>query len=71
MAKEELIIDVYTDESNGDQIFFLTPQKTPAKILMPECCSDSGIFTDPDDLEEFLAEHAEEIVIVKDYRDGI
>ena len=71
MAKEELIIDVYTDEASGEQIFFLTPQATPTKVIMPECCSDSGIFTDLDDLEEFLAEHAEEIVIVKDYRDGL
>ena len=68
MTKERLIIDVFTDEARGDQIYFLTPEKTPAKVTLPDVCDDSGIFTDEDDLNAFLEEHAGEFELVKDYR---
>jgi len=68
MAKEKLIIDVYTDEARGDQIFFLTPAEGGAKVTLPDVCTDSGIFTDEDDLNAFIEEHGHEFELVKDYR---
>jgi len=71
MAKEKVKIDIFTDEASGDQIFFLVPAATPAKVIMPDCCTDSGIFTDEDDLNAFLEEHAGQMEIVEDFRGEI
>ena len=69
MAKEKLIIDVYQTE-DGEQLFLLTPAKSVPKILMPNCCIDSGFFKSEGELNDHLEEHKDEIDLVKDYRDG-
>ena len=70
MAKQRIIVDVYIDEESVHQIFMLSATEKPTRHCMPNCCSTSGIFTDNDDLDEFLAEHADEIEITDDYRAG-
>jgi len=67
-TKEEVFVDVYQTE-DGYEIYFLGSVKFQKQKYMADVCQDSGFFYYADDLDTFLEEHADEIVVVTDFRD--
>lgn len=84
MVKEMIIIDEYHSEWDGNIIYQVMSYadycnfrslfqskgiaNIPNMILPARTCRDSGLFTDSDELDEWLDAHRDEIVIKEDHR---
>jgi len=65
--KERIIVDEFHSETDCEKIYTIYPH---GRVIgtMPKCCSNSGFFASKDEINDFLEDHKDKIIIIADYR---